>query len=1080
MDQIAFEKAQESLNINRDEINDEISLDDVNFDEILETESIMTAKTEDENNYQIDENTSNILTPCVIIDLIDGKIQCCFKSSSRPLAQLIGTWEINEENFISTKAEDKLYNLGVCTSHFNFDQNSLHRSNLKQERTVDKSWIYHRRCLFCNKYKYFFSRGNNCIEHSACITGRNVQVPCIGLKNCSVFDAQNTLINKSNNQYRSRYICSECFNIHGGHFFERQGSGKFHVSCENKHKNDTTNALELISQWILSIAASKKEDQKDLLLTQLSSVLSTFDQPTQSAQTTQSDQLVSPSLFLIKTALRLKKVDLTKLIDKNYFTSETSMIAGKTLGKLILKSRDEVCEKKQELEKPDSLKQYQQSFPSFLKNFFDGMIIILEKRKHELANKKRRQRNDEEKPFDIINTEKKSAFLISIILTIAFPSVNIWLTHIMSSLCRKPKLLSSLYAILYTANAVSHTQSYERRLEKIRINEAKPKERLLTGENVWNVSVIDNIDFKEKTFAYGNIFDTTRNSSHATLRMVFQFLLPIPLDQINNDNDNNSNNDLILFGKSEFTNNLLKTYENIFNNLLQTYSDDWDINNFYDKIAEEIPIGPLLSILPPNIVILEPGENPNCNENVHNACEMYYDDVGILNSNHLDIVSDEAIFRRLISYHEKKDNVRLILGQWHTSKDMCSALITIFSGYGIFDLAANLGVRYLDKLEKVVDYQATCRVLELIWIAVGIAICKYLRARNKTIDDIEGENNDVLKVWYYYFCWAGYWFGHKQGIRRGNYDMQFKNLLAFSPLFPVAGKSNYARSVTYFLSYVNDDLTLQKLLQYVCSVNLTQPGHYFGFDEALERFGVMFVKQNISGNYMDNEELKHQITSVQNERDRLNTLLSEYVGDTALFKGERTVKSRKESLWKLAENLTTAFNLPDPTTHQLFKNAKEMNKKGFELLFSCYNHGISRLNSILQQDVYKTEERNVKGRRARNITTYKSQSLHIEKEGKKGKGKEKESVIDKNDNDNDDNNNNEGSFTKPVYRRKTSEAEKKILETLLSLETFPDPNDDEFINVVNVLQNLQKESTEWDLSRVKKYWSNHNYVKKRK
>ena len=73
---------------------------------------------------------------------------------------------------------------------------------------------------------------------------------------------------------------------------------------------------------------------------------------------------------------------------------------------------------------------------------------------------------------------------------------------------------------------------------------------------------------------------------------------------------------------------------------------------------------------------------------------------------------------------------------------------------------------------------------------------------------IEDENNDVLKVWYYYFCWAGYWFGHKQGIRKGNYNMQFKNLLAFSPLFPVVGKSNYTRSVTYFLSYVNDDLTL--------------------------------------------------------------------------------------------------------------------------------------------------------------------------------------------------------------------------------------------------------------------------------
>ena len=106
----------------------------------------------------------------------------------------------------------------------------------------------------------------------------------------------------------------------------------------------------------------------------------------------------------------------------------------------------------------------------------------------------------------------------------------------MSSLCRKPNLLTSLYAILYTANVVSHTQTHERRLEKIRINKVKPKERLLTGNNIWNISVIDNIDFKAKTFAYGNIFDTTRTSSHATLRMVFQFSLPASLDQII-DND---------------------------------------------------------------------------------------------------------------------------------------------------------------------------------------------------------------------------------------------------------------------------------------------------------------------------------------------------------------------------------------------------------------------------------------------------------------------------------------------------------------------------------------------------------------
>ena len=96
---------------------------------------------------------------------------------------------------------------------------------------------------------------------------------------------------------------------------------------------------------------------------------------------------------------------------------------------------------------------------------------------------------------------------------------------------------------------------------------------------------------------------------------------------------------------------------------------------------------------------------------------------------------------------------------------------------------------------------------------------------------------------------------------------------------------------------------MQKILHYVCSINLTRPEHFFGFDEALERFGVKFIKQNISGNYMDNEELKSQISSVQTERERLTMLLSEYVGDDILIKGERAVKSRKDSLWKLAEDL---------------------------------------------------------------------------------------------------------------------------------------------------------------------------------
>src|SRR5215510_10269021 len=136
--------------------------------------------------------------------------------------------------------------------------------------------------------------------------------------------------------------------------------------------------------------------------------------------------------------------------------------------------------------------------------------------------------------------------------------------------------------------------------------------------------------------------------------------------------------------------------------------------------------------------------------------------------------------------------------------------------------------------------------------------------------------------------------------------MQFKNLAAFAPLFAVAAKSNYARSVVHFLAYIQQEPGLQLLLRHACSVNLTQEGQYLAFDEALEYFGVHFVKQNISGNPINQENLMLQIQSVQAERDRIDLLLSEFVGDHTTIQGERLARSRKDVLWHLAEQLTEA------------------------------------------------------------------------------------------------------------------------------------------------------------------------------
>ena len=140
-------------------------------------------------------------------------------------------------------------------------------------------------------------------------------------------------------------------------------------------------------------------------------------------------------------------------------------------------------------------------------------------------------------------------------------------------------------------------------------------------------------------------------------------------------------------------------YENILNIMLKTRINEFDIEDIRSEIIKQIPINYNTSL--PNIMILESSDTPNCNEN---ACEIYHNDLPRSSDSYLYIACDQAIFERLISYKEIHKDTRLLLGQWHTSKDMCSTLITIFSEYRIFNLAATLSVRYLDKLEYIIDY----------------------------------------------------------------------------------------------------------------------------------------------------------------------------------------------------------------------------------------------------------------------------------------------------------------------------------------------------------------------------------------
>ncbi|PKK55403.1 hypothetical protein RhiirC2_859033 [Rhizophagus irregularis] len=209
-------------------------------------------------------------------------------------------------------------------------------------------------------------------------------------------------------------------------------------------------------------------------------------------------------------------------------------------------------------------------------------------------------------------------------------------------------------------------------------------------------------------------------------------------------------------------------------------------------------------------------------------------------------------------------------------------------------MAGILGVRFLDKLEKGVDFRATSRVLELIWISVGIAIHIYVKKKKQTLDNILKEENNC----------------------------------AFSPLFPIAGKSNYARSVTYHIHCIENNPLLRKMLRTAPSINLTSPGHFFAYDEALETFGVKFVKQNVTRILADGEELKLRIKATQLEKERTEMLICDYIGDSVQSSRPRNVQSRKEKIWELAHLLINAFESLNPLENPVFEFCNNLNDDG--------------------------------------------------------------------------------------------------------------------------------------------------------
>ena len=94
----------------------------------------------------VDIHFSNSKKQCVIVELVDGKVERCKNSAVRSLKQLMGMWELDFNTVDETlKMNDDSYalrSLGVCSSHHNFDQDGLHPQGSKSKISIEKSIIH--------------------------------------------------------------------------------------------------------------------------------------------------------------------------------------------------------------------------------------------------------------------------------------------------------------------------------------------------------------------------------------------------------------------------------------------------------------------------------------------------------------------------------------------------------------------------------------------------------------------------------------------------------------------------------------------------------------------------------------------------------------------------------------------------------------------------------------------------------------------------------------------------------------------------------------------------------------------------
>nr|CAG8567802.1 13504_t:CDS:2 [Entrophospora candida] len=106
-----------------------IFLQDMYYDDTSDDEDPLPVQSLESFTVNNNREQNNDYSTCILVDLVDGKIQTCEHSQQiRPLNHLIGMWQLDRE--IVKKTEEEGKKLGIRMQHFNVDQ-KYHKNKLK-------------------------------------------------------------------------------------------------------------------------------------------------------------------------------------------------------------------------------------------------------------------------------------------------------------------------------------------------------------------------------------------------------------------------------------------------------------------------------------------------------------------------------------------------------------------------------------------------------------------------------------------------------------------------------------------------------------------------------------------------------------------------------------------------------------------------------------------------------------------------------------------------------------------------------------------------------------------------------------